>query len=167
MSVHGHSGGVFGVALCADGHLLASSGDDGIVRLWESWTGQPLAVLRGHTSVVRNLALSADGELVASGGLDGVLRVWEARSGQSLATIQGIGGIHALTLSANGQLLISGGSEGTVRIWEARTGNMLRTLHAERRYERLDVTGLTGITNAQRTAFLALGAIEQSPTPAV
>lgn len=32
---------------------------------------------------------------------------------------------------------------------------------SERRYERLDITGLTGITRAQRTALLALGAIEQ------
>jgi WD40 repeat protein len=166
-SVHGHSGGVFGVALCADGHRLASSGDDGIVRLWESWTGQLQGVLSGHTSVVRNLALSADGELVASGGLDGVLRVREASTGRSLATIQGIGGIHALSLSADGHLLVSGGSDGTVRLWEASTGALLRTLHGERRYERLDVTGLTGITNAQRTAFLALGAIEQSPASTV
>jgi hypothetical protein len=29
------------------------------------------------------------------------------------------------------------------------------------RYERLDITGLTGITAAQRAALLALGAIEQ------
>jgi hypothetical protein len=34
-------------------------------------------------------------------------------------------------------------------------------LRAERRYERLDITGLTGVTSAQRTALLALGAIEQ------
>jgi len=35
-------------------------------------------------------------------------------------------------------------------------------LQAERRYERLDITGLTGVTSAQRTAVLALGAVEKS-----
>jgi hypothetical protein len=39
----------------------------------------------------------------------------------------------------------------------------LRTLRADRRYERLDITGLTGVTEAQRAALLALGAIEQAP----
>jgi hypothetical protein len=34
------------------------------------------------------------------------------------------------------------------------------TLRSERRYERLDITGLTGITEAQRRALLALGAVE-------
>jgi len=41
------------------------------------------------------------------------------------------------------------------------SGTCLRTLRPERRYERLDITGLTGITDAQRTALLALGAAEQ------
>jgi hypothetical protein len=36
----------------------------------------------------------------------------------------------------------------------------VRTLRAERCYERLDITGLTGITDAQRQALLALGAVE-------
>jgi hypothetical protein len=37
----------------------------------------------------------------------------------------------------------------------------LRTLRPERRYERLEIAGLTGVTDAQQTALLALGAIEQ------
>jgi hypothetical protein len=36
----------------------------------------------------------------------------------------------------------------------------VRTLRAERCYERLDITGLTGITGAQRQALLTLGAVE-------
>jgi len=36
-------------------------------------------------------------------------------------------------------------------------------LLAERRYERLDITGLTGVTPPQYAALLALGAIERSP----
>jgi len=35
-------------------------------------------------------------------------------------------------------------------------------LRPERRYERLDITGLTGVTAAQRAALLALGAREQA-----
>ena len=30
------------------------------------------------------------------------------------------------------------------------------------RYERLDITGLTGVPSAQRAALLALGAVEKS-----
>jgi hypothetical protein len=33
-------------------------------------------------------------------------------------------------------------------------------LRSARRYERVDITGLTGITAAQRAALLALGGVE-------
>ncbi|HVN54388.1 MAG TPA: hypothetical protein VMT46_08665 [Anaerolineaceae bacterium] len=47
-----------------------------------------------------------------------------------------------------------------MRLWETSSGVELRTLRAERRYERMDITGLSGITEAQRRALLALGAVE-------
>ena len=37
----------------------------------------------------------------------------------------------------------------------------MRRLRAERRYERVDITGLTGVTEAQRRALLALGGVER------
>jgi hypothetical protein len=35
-------------------------------------------------------------------------------------------------------------------------------LRADRRYERLDITGTTGLTAAQRTTLALLGAIERA-----
>ena len=66
-----------------------------------------------------------------------------------------------MALTADGQLVACGSFDGTVRLWEANTGTSLRILRPERRYEHLDITGLTGITAAQRAALLASGAIEQ------
>jgi hypothetical protein len=59
-------------------------------------------------------------------------------------------------------MLASGGWDGTVRLWEAPSGALVGTLRSEQRYERLDITGLTGITEAQRRALLALGAVDEA-----
>ena len=38
--------------------------------------------------------------------------------------------------------------------------NLTFTLQRDRPYERLNITGIKGLTEAQRTALLALGAVE-------
>jgi WD40 repeat protein/transcriptional regulator with XRE-family HTH domain len=163
--LEGHTSGVWGVALSADGQLLASGSEDGKMRLWETSTGRQLAALEGHTAPVWSVALSADGQLLTSGGGDGKVRLWEALSGQLIATLEGhTGMVWSIALSADGQLLASGGLGGTVRLWDARSGTPLRALRAERRYECMDITGLTGITDAQRQALLTLGAVEEAGT---
>src|SRR5262249_45345543 len=125
-------------------------------------TGEPAAILSGHIGTVRGVAISADGRLIVSGGADGTVRIWDAVAGQQIKLLRGhTGTVWSVALSADGRLIVSGGFDGTVKIWDAQADTALRTVQAERRYERADITGVTGITAAQRTALLALGAVEQ------
>jgi WD40 repeat protein len=71
-------------------------------------------------------------------------------------------GVWGVAFSADGGLLASGSDDGTVKLWDISTSSLLRTLRPDRRYERADITGLTGVTEAQRTVLLALGAVERS-----
>jgi WD40 repeat protein len=85
-----------------------------------------------------------------------------------VTTLQGhTSTVPGVALSADGQLLASASFDGTVRLWEVSSGACLRVLRLERHYERLDITSLTGITDAQRQSMLALGAVEheQSTSP--
>jgi WD40 repeat protein/transcriptional regulator with XRE-family HTH domain len=151
---------VWSVALTPDGSLMASGYTDGTVRVWDTLSKQLVAALQGHTGPACAVTLS--GQLLASGGFDHTVRLWRASSGQLLATLEGhTGPVMAVALSADEQLLASGSFDGTLRLWDTRSGVCLRSMRTDRRYERLDITGARGVTDAQRAALLALGAVER------
>jgi hypothetical protein len=54
---------------------------------------------------------------------------------------------------------------GTVGMWDMRTGALVRMLRPDRLYERMDIASLRGITEAQRAALQALGAVERRNPP--
>jgi len=58
--------------------------------------------------------------------------------------------------------LASGSDDGTIRFWNTATGECLRALRDDKPYEKMNITGITGVTEAQRIALLVLGAIEES-----
>jgi WD40 repeat protein len=90
-----------------------------------------------------------------------MIKLWDTASGQLMATLRGhTGVVWSVALSRDGRLLASGGDDGILRLWDTTSGACRRTLRADRRYERLNITDLTGVTAAQRAALIALGAVE-------
>ncbi|PLZ71309.1 hypothetical protein CBP14_20290, partial [Fischerella thermalis WC245] len=58
------------------------------------------------------------------------------------------------------QLLVSGSEDETIRLWNVKTGECFKILKAEKPYERLNLTGVSGITEATRATLKALGAVD-------
>jgi WD domain, G-beta repeat len=74
-TLKGHTGWAQDVAFAPDGQTLASSSDDGTVRLWRVADGQPLRTLEGHTTWVMSVAFAPDGQTLASTG-DRTVQLW-------------------------------------------------------------------------------------------
>lgn len=83
----GHTANIRATAFSPDGRLLASGGDDAVVKLWETATGREVATLSGHSLGVKALSFSSDGRLLVSGSDDGSARLWDVKSGEAVATL--------------------------------------------------------------------------------
>ena len=98
----------------------------------------------------------------AVAGGDGKLRWWNIESGQCVRVREAHAGtIQSLKRSPDGRSLASCGDDGAINVWELESGEHLRTLRRDRPYERMDISGVRGLTDAQRATLLTLGAIEK------
>jgi WD40 repeat protein len=71
--------------------------------------------------------------------------------------------VRSVAFNPNGKVLASGSTDGTIRLWDVQTGECLTVLQVPRPYEGANITGVTGLTEAQRASMLALGAVDNFP----
>ena len=160
-TLRGHTHRVWSVAFSPNSNFLISSSDDQTIRIWDASSGKNLNTLRGHTNWVRTAAISPDGKLIASGSHDQTIRIWEMQTGHCLAVLRGHSNcLCSVTFSPDGRTIASGSDDGTTKLWNIQTGECIKTFRSYRPYEQMDITGVRGLTDAQKDGLRALGAIE-------
>jgi len=124
----------YGVAFSPDGRLLATGGQDGIVRFWDPMSGQELAQLPGHKSCVNQLSFSPDGNKLATSSCDGTVKIWDVATRAELlwsSRPEPSGQVLCLAFSPDGVQLAAGGSNRRTSILRVADGKELANLGME------------------------------------
>ncbi|KAM0704714.1 hypothetical protein Q7P35_007500 [Cladosporium inversicolor] len=89
-SLPAHSDPVSGVDFVRDGTLAASCSSDGLIRIWDTGTGQCLKTLvHEDNAPVTSVRFSPNGKYVLAATLDSSLRLWNYVEGRCVKTYQG------------------------------------------------------------------------------
>jgi hypothetical protein len=109
------------LAYFRDGRLLASGGEDGVVRVWDLARGAEVPEPNMRCPAVEVLAFAPDGGHYALGTAAGHLARWEEGGNSVIRGEVHAGGVSALAFSGNGATLFSAGWDRTLRAVDPKT----------------------------------------------
>ncbi|KAJ8902449.1 hypothetical protein NDN08_006854 [Rhodosorus marinus] len=120
---------ITGISSTDEGRVVASSGKDECVRLWDVETQKQIVKLEGHKGWVKCVAVAtssdevSSGNLVVSGGRDKAIKLWDIRASKTREVhnlLGHTGWVHAVDLSDGPSYpkIVSCSGDKTVRLWD-------------------------------------------------
>lgn len=156
---------ITGFAWSPDGSMLAAlsiQGGEGGVFVWNVRTGELVRTITGSTDVFYVALAWGDNDTIVVGSIDGRVRWWNIATGGCVTTNNAHLGaaVADLQVSPDGTRLASCGYDGAIMLWSSPVAEHIQTLRRDRPYERLNITGIRGLTEAQKATLVSLGAVE-------
>lgn len=112
---------ILGIAVSSDDALVAMTGLNGMLFLYDLRTGQWVNSWSAHRGWVFTVVFTANCQTLFTGGFDQRIAQWDVATGQCLHEWQTDSPIWRLALSANGQWLASSHENHTARLWNLQT----------------------------------------------
>jgi len=122
-SVDAHQGWIRGVEISPDGTLAVSVGNDQVIRLWKTDTGEKVHEWPAHERHIYSAAFHPDGKHLLTGDLMGKIHVWKLEDRSLIRTLDGatlynpnkgqnaeFGGVRSLAISPSGNEVFAAGT---------------------------------------------------------
>jgi periodic tryptophan protein 2 len=119
------------VSYSPDGQLIATGGDDGKVKLWNTSSGFCTVTFTEHVGGITGLVFAASGLAVLSASLDGTVRAYDLMRYRNFRTFTSPEPTQfsSLALDPSGELVCAGCVDTfEVCVWSMKTGKLLEML---------------------------------------
>jgi WD40 repeat protein len=155
----GHDSWIWSIDYSPDGQFVATASSDRTVKLWTAATGNLIHTFTGFTAEVGTVKFSPDGRYLAAISDRDVTLIWEIASRSIVQSTQNLVG-RTICYSPDGQTIVSC-HHATVSCWDLTTNLVTHDmLTIQPPYDRLNITGVKGLTTAAISALKELGAID-------
>jgi telomerase protein component 1 len=126
------------MAISMDGKLVAASGSDHAVRIWDVERSRIIHTLEGHKEEVSALAFTPDCRALLSGSAEGMLRLWRTAAGTEvrmfgaklsfLSPNQSLGSIRWVAVTPDGRKAVVAESAHTMFTCDLASGAVSRPM---------------------------------------
>ncbi len=114
----GHADGVSSTVFSWDGKLVATAGEDNVVRIWRVRDSQLATGPLRHNEVIRYVLFSRDDRVLATACMDGMVRLWDVARGEMIGPPVQLGGpSRLLCFTPDGTRLFANVESAKHTIW--------------------------------------------------
>lgn len=102
--------------------------DDGVIRIFETGTGDLVREIPAHTSGIKKVTVSPATGDVLSAAYDRKLIVWDGETFEEKLRLERVPSVweRSLSWTPDGSQIVAGTFDGTVLVWDAASGRLLR-----------------------------------------
>ena len=137
------------VCLQTAGNLMATTGDDHIVRIWDLKTGTQVHQLHGHNGWIRTAKFIGNSNILATAGDDGQVIRWDCVSGQQLDVLLTLNhAVWRIAVNPQATQLAVGGFTATVTVVNLDD----KKIAQQHQHPTSDIRGLAYSTTGDRLA---------------
>jgi periodic tryptophan protein 2 len=127
----GHFFDVNTLAYTPDGQYIATGGDDGKVKLWNTRSGFCIITFSQHTASVSSVQFASQGQVLFSASLDGTVRAFDLVRYRNFRTFTSPSPVQfsCLAVDPSGEVITAGSTDSfEVFLWSVQTGKLLDVL---------------------------------------
>ncbi|KAL2919776.1 U3 snoRNP protein [Polyrhizophydium stewartii] len=127
----GHQHDMNCIAYSPDGQFIATGGDDGKVKLWNTQTGFCFVTFAEHSGSIVAVEFARRGQVVFSASIDGTVRAFDLVRYRNFRTFTSPTPVQfsALAVEPSGELVCAGSMDSfEIYVWSVQTGRLLDIL---------------------------------------